>query len=298
MVGRHRSHRAFYRLILGCLLPLLSLAACGTADGNSGNSTSPLGSTNISTPAATTAPGNVVTATPQGTQTALQVLQVEMAVSPSSLHGYTCGTNLKVTYTATFHFPASNAGGLVQFTYTTTNGRGSTPAHLSVAPGQVSATYTFSWSGSLPADHTAPGPGGVMVLSPNSLTSPLLGPADTCSPAASGPFKVTSIELSASPPLLGTHCGAAFTEKYTATFHIAPGGPGGTIVFQYTTNNGRGSSSDINLHVAALQTSVTYVFTWSGILPADHTAPGTGIVLMSLPNQGESPGASPIGQCV
>jgi hypothetical protein len=230
-------------------------------------------------------------------QTALHVLRVDMAVSPSSLYSYTCGTNLKVTYTATFHFTTGNAGGLVQFTYTTTNGRGSTPAHLSVAPGQVSATYAFTWSGSLPADHTAPGPGGVMVLSPDSLTSPLVAPTGSCTPAGSGSFKVIGIELSASPPLVGTHCGAAFTEKYTAIFHIAPGGPGGTIVFQYTTNNGRSGSPDISLHVAALQTSVTYTFTWSGTLPADHTAPGTGIVLMSLPNQGESPAASPIGQC-
>jgi hypothetical protein len=221
-----------------------------------------------------------------------------MAVSPSSLNGYTCGTNLKVTYTATFHFSASSTGGLVQFTYTTTNGRGSTPAHLSVAPGQASATYAFLWSGSLPADHTAPGAGGVMVLSPNSVTSPLVAPAGACTPAASGPFKVIAIELSASPPLIGTHCGAAFTEKYIAIFHIAPGGPGGTIVFQYTTNNGRSGSQNISLHVAAQQTSVTYTFTWSGTLPADHTAPGTGIVLMSLPNQGESPAASPLGQCV
>lgn len=294
MPGQHRSQRAFYGLILCCLLSALSLVACGTNDGKSGNSP---GSTNISTPAATTAPGNMSTATSQAQPVALQVLNVAITVSPSSLNGYTCGTNLQITYTATFHFPAGNAGGQVQFAYTTSNGRGSTPAHLAVVPGQMTATYAFTWSGSLPADHTAPGPGGVMVTAPNSYTSPLVAPTGACSSAMSGPFKVIGIELSASPSLIGTHCGTFFTEKYTAIFHIAPGGPGGTIVFQYTTNNGRSSSANISLHVAALQTSATYTFTWSGILPADHTAPGTGIVLMSAPNQGESPAASPVGQC-
>jgi hypothetical protein len=205
--------------------------------------------------------------------------------------------NLKVTYTATFHFPSGSAGGQVTFAYTTSNGRGSTPAHLAVSPGQVSAMYAFTWSGQLPADHTQPGSGGVVVTSPNSYTSPLVAPTGACSPATSVPFKVIGLELSASPSLIGTHCGTAFTEKYTAVFHIAPGGPGGTIVFQYTTNNGRSNSQNISLHVAALQTSVTYTFTWSGVLPADHTAPGTGVVLMSAPNQKESPSAAPLGQC-
>jgi len=108
---------------------------------------------------------------------------------------------------------------------------------------------------------------------------------------------VTRIELSASPSLNGHACGTQFTETYTAIFHIAPNGPGGTIVFQYTTNNGRSSSPNVSLHVAAGQTTATYQFTWSGQLPADHTAPGIGMVLMSAPNQGESPQALPSGSC-
>lgn len=296
MFGHHRSQRACYGLILCCLLLVLNLAACGTG-GSGPNAGNPVGNENITTAVATTMPGDALTATHQASQVALSVVGVEIAVTPASLSSYACGTNLKVTYTATFHFPANNAGGQVLFAYTTTNGRGSTPAHLTVAPGQVHATYAFAWSGLLPADHTAPGPGGVLVTSPNSYTSPLVAPAGACASTASGPFKVISIELSAGPSLVGTHCGTLFTEKYTATFHLAPAGPGGTIVFQYTTTNGRSNSPDISLHVAPLQTSVTYIFTWSGILPADHTAPGTGIVLMSAPNQGVSPAAVPSGQC-
>lgn len=45
----------------------------------------------------------------------------------------------------------------------------------------MTATYAFTWSGMLPADHTYPEPGGVMVQSPNVMNSPMLGPSGTCS---------------------------------------------------------------------------------------------------------------------
>jgi hypothetical protein len=104
------------------------------------------------------------------------------------------------------------------------------------------------------------------------------------------------VDISTGPSLTGHACGSPFTETYTATFHLAPGGPGGTIVFQYTTDNGH-SSTNATLNVAAGQTAATYQFTWSGKLPADHTAPGIGIVTMSAPNQGQSPQAIPSGSC-
>ena len=129
-------------------------------------------------------------------------------------------------------------------------------------------------------------------ITPSAQTT--TGTITSVTPSA---FKVTSIELSASPSLNGHACNTQFTETYTAIFHIAPNGPGGTIVFNYTTNNGRSQSQNINLPVDAGQTSATYTFTWSGILFADHTVPGVGIVLMSAPNQGESPGAHPNGLC-
>lgn len=243
------------------------------------------------TPAATTP-----TATPTPTPIPLQVTSVNMAVSPTSLNGYTCGTNVTVTYTATFHFPANNAGGQVAFQYTTDNGRGSTPAQLSVQPGQTSATYHFSWSGALPSDHTMPEPGGVMVTSPNSLTSALVGPSGSCS-SPSVAFKVTSVGVTASPSLSGHACGTSFTETYTATFHIVPNSPGGTVVFTYTTNNGRGSSQNISLHVSAGQTTATYTFTWTGTLEPGSPDPGNGIVLVSSPNQVTSSDGIPSGQC-
>lgn len=236
------------------------------------------------------------TAAPSPTPIPLRVTGVDMAVSPASLNGFACGINVTVTYTATFHFPAQNAGGHVAFQYTTNNGRGSTPASLTVQPGQTSIHYHFTWSGVLPADHTMPEPGGVMVTAPNSLTSALLGPAGSCS-SASAAFKVTSVGVTAGPALSGYPCGTHFTETYTATFHIAPDGPGGMIVFTYTTNNGRSSSQSVNLHVAAGQTTATYKFTWTGTLAQGSPDPGNGIVMVTAPNQLLSSDGVPSGQC-
>ena len=227
----------------------------------------------------------------------LKVIGIGIALSPSTIKNLTCGTNITETYTATFHFPARNAGGLVKFEYTTNNGRGSTPASLSVHPAQTRAIYTFHWSGPLDPAHTTPGAGGVLVTSPNAFTSKLIAPLGLCIPTSTVPFQVKSISLTASPALTGYRCGSPFTETYMAVFHIVAGSPGGTIVFQYTTNNGRSSSPNVSLPIVAGQTTATFKFTWSGALPADHTAPGIGIVLVSAPNQIESPSAIPIGMC-
>ncbi|HLX58008.1 MAG TPA: hypothetical protein VKR83_13380 [Ktedonobacteraceae bacterium] len=110
-----------------------------------------------------------------------QVTAVSMAVSPTSIQGLKCGTYLTVTYTATFHLASNGPGGTIQFEYTVNNGRGSTPASIAVAAGQTTASYSFRWSGNLPVDHTYPEPGGVIVHSPNTITSSLLGPSGTCS---------------------------------------------------------------------------------------------------------------------
>jgi hypothetical protein len=271
MFGQYGSLRRFCRMVLFCLVLGLGLAACGNSGGTGGNSSTP-----------TTVP--------------LKVMSVDVTVGPS-LNGQTCGSPFTETYTATFHFPANHAGGPVQFQYTTDNGRGSTPASLTVPAGQTSATYQFTWSGQLPADHTAPGNGGIMVNSPNSLTSQMVAPSGSCTTVAPSAFQVTSVEISTSPSLNGHTCGSQFTEVYTATFHLAPNGPGGTIVFQYTTDNGRGTSPNVSLPVAAGQTSATYQFTWSGQLPADHTAPGPGGVMVSSPNALTSPLVAPSGSC-
>jgi hypothetical protein len=225
------------------------------------------------------------------------VIGVDISVNPASLSSYTCGTNVTVTYTATFHFPAHNAGAQVLFQYTTNNGRGSSPAGLTVPAGTTTIAYTFTWSGALPADHTAPGPGGVIVTSPNSLNSQLVAPSGTCSMASTAPFKVTSVNMAVNPSSLsGYACGTTLTVTYTATFHLLANGPGGTIAFNYTTNNGRGEGS-ASIHVAPGQTTATYTFTWHNALPADHTEPEGGGVVVSTPNAVTSPLLGPSGAC-
>jgi hypothetical protein len=120
---------------------------------------------------------------PAGTCTtpAFEVTSIDMAVSPASIAGRTCGTPITVTYTATFHIAANSPGGTIQFTYTVNNGRSSPAASVNVSPGQTTATYSFIWSGNLPPDHTYPGLGGVMTSSPNVVQSPLKQPTGQCS---------------------------------------------------------------------------------------------------------------------
>lgn len=151
MFGQHGSLRRFCGTVLFCFVLGLGLAACG----NGGNSPTP-------------------------TTVLLKVMSVEIAVGPS-LNGQTCGSPFTETYTATFHFPANHTGGQVQFQYTTDNGRGSTPASLTIPAGQTTATYQFTWSGKLPADHTAPGTGIVFLSAPNQGESPAAIPSGSCS---------------------------------------------------------------------------------------------------------------------
>ncbi|HEU5377478.1 MAG TPA: hypothetical protein VFV38_18810 [Ktedonobacteraceae bacterium] len=117
----------------------------------------------------------------QCTATSFQVTKIEMAVSPASIQGMSCGSSLVVSYTATIHVTPNSSGGTVQFTYTINNGRGQTPASITFSPGQTTKTYTFTWSGMLPADHTYPGPGGIQVTSPDQITSALVAPTGMCS---------------------------------------------------------------------------------------------------------------------
>ena len=112
---------------------------------------------------------------------AFNVTSISMAVNPTSIAGKTCGTAIVVTYTATFHIAANSPGGTIQFTYTVNNGRSSPAASITVSPDQTTATYSFTWSGNLPSDHTYPGLGGVITSSPNAVQSPMVQPTGMCS---------------------------------------------------------------------------------------------------------------------
>ena len=234
------------------------------------------------------------TSAPSTARVPLKVTSVSMSVTPGSIAGVSCGTNLTVTYTALFHVRPNSVGGTVQFNYTVNNGRGQTPASITFNPGETTKSYTFTWSGALPIDHTYPGPGGVQVTSPNQLTSPLVAPAGQCTPAK---FQVTKIDMAVSPTSIqGLSCGTSIVVTYTATIHVAPDSSGGTVTFNYTINNGRGQTP-ASINFGQGETTKTYTFTWSGALPIDHTYPEPGGIQVTSPNQLTSSLVGPTGQC-
>lgn len=291
MLTHSRSLRSLYILLLLCTLLGLSLVACGSGGSNPGTASA---NGNNTTPSPTS---TATTSTPgQPAQSVFSVTSVDMSVNPASLASYTCGTQLTVTYTATFHFPANNPGGQVQFQWTDTNGRGSTPASLTVPSGTTSMPYQFTWSGQLPPDHTQPGNGGVIVTSPNAYTSSLVGPTGSCSVAQSVPLKVTSVDITVSPSLSTFTCGHSAIVIYTATFHFPANNAGGNVIFEYTTTNGRGSSP-ASLTVSPGTTSMAYQFQWKGTIYNNQPDPGNGGVLVSSPNAYTSPLVGPTGSC-
>ena len=274
------------RLHWSLLGRVLGLALLGSAVLFSGCGTTSAGSTTSSTPTATSTPTTVP----------FTVSSVNLVVSPSSIAGSVCGTSTTFTYTATFYVPAGTGGGTIQFSYTLNNGRAQTNASVAIAAGQTTQTYTFSSSGTLPADHTYPGIAEVLVSTPNAVSSPQVQVSGSCSTAPAA-FQVTSITMAVSPTTIaGDACGTQVAVTYTATFHIASGSPGGTIDFVYTWNNGRATPS-ASVTVGPGQTTATYTFTQSGPLPADHTFPGLGGIITSSPNVVSSPMVKPNGEC-
>lgn len=113
-------------------------------------------------------------------RTPLRVTSIDITVAPDSIADLSCGTSVTVKYMATIHVAANNSGGTVTFGYTINNGRSQNMASVHFAAGETHKTYTFTWSGPLPIDHTYPQPGGINVISPNPLLSPLLGPSGRC----------------------------------------------------------------------------------------------------------------------
>jgi hypothetical protein len=109
-----------------------------------------------------------------------RVTSIGMSVSPTRVSLWKCGSYIQVVYNAVFHVVSGPNGGTIVFSYTLNNGRSQTPEKLTILPGQHLSNFTFTWQGSLPANHTYPGLGGVLVTSPNSIRSPMVAPAGKC----------------------------------------------------------------------------------------------------------------------
>jgi serine/threonine protein kinase len=128
-----------------------------------------------------TATAQAATATATASTTPFTVQNVNLTVSPASISGYACGTFITVTYTATFTVPANTPGGTVQFSYTTNNGQSLKNGSVTFASGDTTKTFTFTWKGNLPPDHSEPGIGEVITTSPNAVTSNQAQPSGQCS---------------------------------------------------------------------------------------------------------------------
>jgi hypothetical protein len=166
-------------IIVGCFL-LVWIAGCGNGVGsyNSGATTT------ASSPTSTATTGPLETMQTPGQQktnaAAFRVTSITMSVTPTTTSTWTCGSSIQVVYNAVFHIAPGSSGGTIVFSYTLNNGRAQTAEKLTILPGQQLSNFVFTWEGSLPGDHTYPGPGGVLVTSPNSIQSPLVSPTGGC----------------------------------------------------------------------------------------------------------------------
>ncbi|MBV9688512.1 MAG: hypothetical protein JO202_02260 [Ktedonobacteraceae bacterium] len=158
----------YKKVVTSLALLLFILCSCAAGAGSSTTGASP-------TRAAPSASQLTENAT-----AAFSVTSVDMTVSPTTTSTWTCGSYIQVVYNATFHVVSGPSGGVIVFSYTLNNGRSETPEKLTILPGQHLSNYVFTWQGALPSDHTYPGRGGVMVTSPNQLTSPTVSPAGAC----------------------------------------------------------------------------------------------------------------------
>ena len=113
--------------------------------------------------------------------TTFTVTSIDMSVAPTNVSLWKCGSYIQGVYNAVFHVVSGPNGGTIVFSYTLNNGRSQTAEKLTILPGQHLSNFTFTWQGSLPGDHTYPGLGGVVVTSPNSITSQTIAPAGKCS---------------------------------------------------------------------------------------------------------------------
>ena len=163
-------------LILVCFL-VVGIAGCGSQAGDAPAVAPSHSSSASSTSLATTHTLGMITtgAAP------FRVTSIDMFVTPATVSLWKCGSYIQVVYNAVFHVVSGPSGGTISFSYTLNNGRSQTFEKLTILPGQHLSNFEFTWQGSLPPDHTYPGPGGVLVTSPNYLLSQRVLPAGRCS---------------------------------------------------------------------------------------------------------------------
>jgi hypothetical protein len=135
----------------------------------------------------TTSPNQVISpmVQPTGTctqQAAFKVTSITMTANPTTISNLHCGIPDMIFYTVTFNVPANSPGGTIQFGYGVNDGKNvvTTPASVTLAPGQTSKTYNFQWNGAFVAGQQYSA--GVVTGSPNVVNASINQPTGTCIP--------------------------------------------------------------------------------------------------------------------
>jgi hypothetical protein len=167
-------------VIVVCFL-LLGVAGCGNGIGSHGGNatTSPPSAEGIAS-LTSVVTANGLTGMKTMSAAPFRVTSIDMSVTPTTISTWKCGSFIQVVYNAVFHVVSGPNGGTIVFSYTLNNGRSQTFEKLTILPGQHLSNFVFTWQGSLPSDHTYPGPGGVLVTSPNNILSKTVFPAGRC----------------------------------------------------------------------------------------------------------------------
>jgi len=167
-------------VIVVCFL-VLGVAGCGNGIGShGGNATTPAPSAASIAPLTSVVTANRLTSMITTNAATFRVTSIDMSVTPTTTSKWRCSSYIQVVYNAVFHVVSGPNGGTIVFSYTLNNGRSQTFEKLTILPGQHLSNFVFTWQGSLPSDHTYPGPGGVLVTSPNYVLSRMVFPAGRC----------------------------------------------------------------------------------------------------------------------
>ena len=106
------------------------------------------------------------------------VKSIIISVSPASIAGMTCGTPVKVTYTATITIAPGSPGGTVALTWSIGSTR--TPTSVTFAPGEMVKSVSITDMGTLARNNSYPRNGSIASTSPNVINSTTVRPAGTC----------------------------------------------------------------------------------------------------------------------
>jgi hypothetical protein len=176
-----RNNRTSKALVIVVCFLVVGIAGCGNGLGSQGGGATTVATSHSNSTLSTSGVSRHTLSMIKTNAATFTVTSIDMSVTPATVSTWKCGSYIQVIYNAVFHVVSGPSGGTIVFSYTLNNGRSQTFEKLTIIPGQHLSNFVFTWQGSLPSDHTYPGPGGVLVTSPNYLLSQMVFPAGKCS---------------------------------------------------------------------------------------------------------------------